>query len=60
MRNHIEKFLVLFSRLKSELNNSLPNLKWLPKAKPEIKETIANNREMFLQIATIVKQAWEE
>jgi hypothetical protein len=24
------------------------------------KETIANNREMFLQIAKIVKQAWEE
>ena len=24
------------------------------------KETIANNREMFLQIAKLVKQAWEE
>lgn len=38
MRTHIGKFMVLFNRLKSELNNSLKNLKWLPNEKPEIKE----------------------
>lgn len=38
MQNYYEKFVVLFHRLKSELNNSLKNLKWLPNEKPEIVE----------------------
>lgn len=36
MNSDIGKFLILFNRLKSETNNSLKNLKWLPASKPEI------------------------
>lgn len=38
MRQDNERFLVLFARLKSALNNSPKNLKWLPEANPEIAE----------------------
>jgi len=38
MQNHLGKFICLFNRLTSELNNSLQNLKWLPNEKPELVE----------------------
>lgn len=50
MRIYIEKFLVLFTRLKSELNNSLKNLKWLPNAKPEIAELCYQLDETYRQL----------
>jgi hypothetical protein len=74
MRNHIEKFLVLFNRLKSELNNSLKNLKWLPKEKPEITELcyqldetyrllsriLANKSEKCLVVPAILQGSWDD
>ena len=53
MRSYIEKFLVLFNRLKSELNNSLKNLKWLPNAKPEIAELCFQLDETYRQLNRI-------
>jgi hypothetical protein len=50
MRIYIEKFLVLFNRLKSELNNSLKNLKWLPNAKPEIADLCYQLDETYRQL----------
>jgi hypothetical protein len=74
MRNHVEKFLVLFNRLKSELNNSLANLKWLPKEKPEIAELcyqlneiyrllsgiLANKSEKSLVVPSIFQKSWDD
>jgi len=48
-----QKFLVLFNRLKSELNNSLKNLKWLPNAKPEIAELCFQLDETYRQLNRI-------
>ncbi len=74
MRPHIEKFMVLFNRLKSELNNSLKNLKWLPNEKPEIKELcyqldgtyrllsckFANNSAKSIITPSIFQKRWDE
>lgn len=74
MRNHIEKFLVLFNRLKSELNYSLKNLKWLPKEKPEIAELcyqlddtycflsriMANKAEKYFVVPSVLQKSWDE
>ena len=74
MRPHIEKFMVLFNRLKSELNNSLKNLKWLPNEKPEIKElcyqlddtyrllsrNFVNNSAKSLFAPSIFQKRWDE
>lgn len=50
MRSYIENFLVLFSRLKSVLNNSSKNLKWLPNAKPEIAELCYQLDQTYVQL----------
>ena len=74
MRNHVEKFLVLFNRLKSELNYSLKNLKWLPKEKPEIAELcqqldntyrllsriMANKTEKYLVVPSVLQKSWDD
>jgi hypothetical protein len=74
MRNHVEKFLVLFNRLKSELNNSLKNLKWLPKERPEIAElcyqldetyrllsrALANKSEKYLVVPSVLQKSWDD
>ena len=74
MRNHIEKFLVLFNRLKAELNYSLKNLKWLPNEKPEIAELcyqladtysllrrmMANKSEKYLIVPPVLKKSWDD
>jgi len=74
MRNHIEKFLVLFNRLKAELNYSLKNLKWLPNEKPEIAELcyqladthsllsriMANRSEKFLIVPPVLKKSLDD
>jgi len=74
MRIDIEKFLVLFNRLKSELNNSLKNLKWLSNAKPEIADLcyqldetyrrlnrfFANQPMKFSIVPPIFQKRWDE
>lgn len=74
MRNHIEKFLVLFNRLKAELNYSLKNLTWLPNEKPEIAELcyqltdtyrllsrkMANKSEKYLIVPPVLKKSWDD
>jgi len=74
MRNHIEKFLVLFNRLKAELNYSLKNLKWLPNEKPEIAELcyqladtysllgrkLANKSEKYSIVPPVFKKSWDD
>jgi hypothetical protein len=74
MRNYIEKFIVLFNRLKSELNNSLKNLKWLPNEKPEIvelcfqlDETYRNLNRIFADqptkysyVPNVFQKRWDE
>ncbi len=74
MRNHIEKFLVLFNRLKAELNYSLKNLKWLPNEKAEIGELcyqltetysllsrkMANKSEKYFVVPPVLKQSWDD
>jgi len=74
MRNHIEKFLVLFNRLKAELNYSLKNLKWLPNEKPEIGELcyqlsetysllslkMANKAEKYLVVPPVLKRSLDD
>lgn len=74
MLKYIEKFLVLFNRLKSEINNSLKNLKWIPNEKPEIAElcfqldetyrhlnrTFANNSSKYLIAPPIFQKRWDE
>ena len=74
MRNHIEKFLVLFNRLKSELNYSLKNLKWLPNEKPEVAELcyqldntystlsriMANKPEKHVVAPPILQKSWND
>lgn len=51
MRNYIEKFLVLFRRLKFELNYSLQNLKWLPEKKPEVAELCYQLDDTYRQLS---------
>lgn len=74
MRNHVEKFLVLFNRLKSELNYSLKNLKWLPEEKPEIAELcyqlddtysllsriMANKAEKYVVVPSVLQKSWDD
>lgn len=74
MRNHVENFLVLFNRLKSGLNYSLKNLKWLPKEKPEIAELcyqldntysllrriMANKTEKYLVVPSVFQKIWDD
>lgn len=74
MQIYIEKFLVLFNRLKSELNYSLKNLKWLPSTKPEIAELcyqldethrqlsrfLANQPTKFSVVPPIFQKRWDE
>ena len=74
MRKFIEKFLVLFNRLKAELNYSLKNLKRLPNEKPEIAELcfrlsetysllsrlMANKSEKYLKAPTGFKKSWDD
>ena len=74
MRIYIEKFLVLFNRLKAELNYSLQNLKWLPGTKPEIAELcyqlddtyrqlnrfIANQSTKSSVVPSIFQKNWNE
>lgn len=50
MKDYIEKFLMLFNKLKSHLNHSLKNLKWLPDAHPEIAELCYNLDEIYERI----------
>lgn len=57
MRIHVERFLVLFNRLKVELNYSLQNLKWLPETKPEIVELCHQLDDTFRLLSRLlVKQ----
>ena len=74
MRNHVEKFLVLFNRLKSELNHSLKTLKWLPQEKPEIAELcyqlddtysrlsriMANKAEKYFVVPSVLQKSLDE
>ena len=38
MKSKLEKFLILFTRLKKEVNNTPRNLSWLPQQKPDLQE----------------------
>lgn len=38
MKSKLEKFLILFKRLKKEVNNTPQNLSWLPQQKPDLRE----------------------
>lgn len=74
MRNHIEKFLVFFNRLKSDLNYSLKNLKWFPKEKPEIAELcyqldntynilyriMANKTDKSFVVPSALQRSWDD
>jgi hypothetical protein len=74
MRNHVERFLILFKRLKVELNYSLRNLKWLPGTKPEMAELcyqlddthrqlsrfIANQPTKSSIVPSIFQKNWDE
>jgi hypothetical protein len=54
MRIHVEKFLVLFNRLKVELNYSLQNLKWLPGTKPEMAELCYQLDDTYRQLSRFI------
>ncbi|KFO68791.1 hypothetical protein ER57_01620 [Smithella sp. SCADC] len=74
MRSHVERFLVLFNRLKVELNYSLQNLKWLPATKPELAELcyqlddtyrqlsrfLANQPIKFSSVPSVFQKYWDE
>lgn len=54
MRNHVERFLVLFNRLKEELNYSLQNLKWLPSTKPKMAELCYQLDDTYRQLSRFI------
>lgn len=54
MRNHVEKFLILFNQLKGELNYSLRNLKWLPGAKPEMAKLCYQLDDTYRQLSHFI------
>ena len=54
MRIHVERFLVLFNRLKVELNYSLKNLKWLPGTKPKLVELCYQLDDTYRQLSRIL------
>jgi len=74
MNGDIGKFLLLFNRLKSETNNSLKNLKWLPTSKPEIatlcyeldqthnrlKSVFAAQPHKYSVVPKIFQKCWDE
>ena len=74
MKSKLEKFLVLFTRLKQEVNNTPQNLSWLPQQKPDLQELcykldaysssvqrkLSQQSDKTLVVPTVFSDQWQE